>query len=777
MKVDVIDRLEEFQALKDNFDFVYSADPQARFFVSWVWLSGILKRHDEQEEPWLILAAKPETADSDYVAFFPLVVELHEDHDNHFYNQLSVAGVTDADHAPFIMVPDYQHDAIAAFAVYLKHREEWSVLRIDNVELNDERLRLLLAQFSDDQFDLQEEHHFSDLDDIDNDIVPFISLPDDWDDYLQTHLSSNSRQRIKRLLRAVEDSDEYRITLVDADNLESHITILCQLWQSSWEGRKGADDCQRILKHIDFSLHHCFENNCLYLPVLWKQDRPLGAIANLLDIHQKTMLFLVGARDSVVNDIPSGIVLHASSIRFAIQNGFKIYNFLIGNEAYKFSFGAQARHIRSVSLQRQGLAHSSRKLDVRTIPYALQIATAYHRANRLSEAEHRYRQVLATQPTHADALYGLGVVLQRQGNYPAAETVLKTLLDRQPDYIKAWFSLGTLHQMQEQLQAAETAYRQALAIEPTSPAISMAIYHNLGYTLQQQGKWEEAIACYGTARTLQPDSLEADAIWADAMHAQGKLSADECTHYAAINQTLGNHRRQAGDFQVAIEYYRQAIAMQPDLVNAHYHLGVAWHSIANWQEAIAGYQTVLALQPMHREAEASLAAAQHALGQLSPTQQMHYASLCMDLGAQSQRHEDVEAAMWFYRQAIALQPNLATAHSSLGALLHNLEQWEEAIACYQTALALQPHDHQTDMHLATALHALGRLPVDQQIHYASLNYERGNQCYQAGDLTNAIKHYQQALMLNPALVAAREPLRLALQERHEVQIKVSCVKR
>ena len=41
-----------------------------------------------------------------------------------------------------------------------------------------------------------------------------------------------------------------------------------------------------------------------------------------------------------------------------------------------------------------------------------------------------------------------------------------------------------------------------------------------------------------------------------------------------MNYKLGIARKQAGDWQTAVAYYRVALALQPDLVEAHYNLGV-----------------------------------------------------------------------------------------------------------------------------------------------------------------------------------------------------------
>ena len=104
---------------------------------------------------------------------------------------------------------------------------------------------------------------------------------------------------------------------------------------------------------------------------------------------------------------------------------------------------------------------------------------------------------------------------------------------------------------------------------------SSAIYNNLGYTLQQQGKWEDAIACYQKALALEPECIEAEVNWANMLYALGKLSSETQAHYAAMNNDFANKRKQAGDLKTAIAYYRQAISMKPDLADAYYNLRLA----------------------------------------------------------------------------------------------------------------------------------------------------------------------------------------------------------
>jgi CelD/BcsL family acetyltransferase involved in cellulose biosynthesis len=79
-----------------------------------------------------------------------------------------------------------------------------------------------------------------------------------------------------------------------------------------------------------------------------KGEVPLGALALLIDAEKRSLLFYLGGRDATVKSPPPGVVLHAYSIRYAIHRGFTTYDFLRGNEPYKYSFGKEERRIRHV---------------------------------------------------------------------------------------------------------------------------------------------------------------------------------------------------------------------------------------------------------------------------------------------------------------------------------------------------------------------------------------------------------------------------------------------
>lgn len=220
----------------------------------------------------------------------------------------------------------------------------------------------------------------------------------------------------------------------------------------------------------------------------------------------------------------------------------------------------------------------------------LQQAVQHYQANRLLKAEQAYHQVLEISPDNSEAFYGLGVISQKIGNIQASENFLNKASQFNPYSVKIWFALGNLQQLQGKLTKATDAYRQALKLYPNSATI----YNNLGYTLQQQSQLDEAIACYQKALELKPEFTEADVSLGNVLNLQGKLLPEQQAHYAKLNYQLGEQRRKMGDWQTAIAYYRQAIALHPDLVDADNHVDES-----ELEEAIACYQKFLDGKLLH----------------------------------------------------------------------------------------------------------------------------------------------------------------------------------
>ncbi|EGP07838.1 cellulose biosynthesis protein [Bradyrhizobiaceae bacterium SG-6C] len=465
MRVDVISNLTDFGKLESNWNALYDADPDAQLFISWKWLSGWLT---QISSPWFVLAAKPEgKPDAPYVAFLPMRIQTKSDN-GRIHNELNMAGNFTADYTGFLCEPGAEHLAIPAFVRHLKQLN-WSRLNFENFRISEPRMRLFLAHFPKANFQTSETSRIGKTDGIDNALCPFAVLPPSWDGYLEG-LSTNTRQKIRRLLRMVDASEEYRITVSTTETIERDLNTLLEFWEIKWKPRKG-DLVHTLVRSNRAMLTRSFRSGLLYLPTLWQGERPLAALATLMDMRKRSFLFYITGRDETFDGPPPGVILHAHSIRHAIANGITEYDFLRGNETYKYSFGVKERRIRcTVVATRNGL-NLGGKVDPRTIPDVLDEATKFHQQGKLIEAERGYRDVLQVQPKNADAIHRLGQLSTTRGDHAAAKRHYKTLTTIRPEAYKAWLCLAQSCKALDQHLEAANAYREVLRLKPDLPEV------------------------------------------------------------------------------------------------------------------------------------------------------------------------------------------------------------------------------------------------------------------------------------------------------------------
>jgi CelD/BcsL family acetyltransferase involved in cellulose biosynthesis/thioredoxin-like negative regulator of GroEL len=463
MRIDIIDNSADFAKLEDNWNAIYDADPDAQLFMSWKWLSGWLT---QISSPWFVLAAKADNKnEGPYVAFLPMRIQTKAEN-GRIHNELNMAGNFTADYTGFLCKPGAEHLAIPAFVRHLKQLN-WTRLNFENFRVSEPRMRMFLAHFPKANFLTSETSRIGKTDGIDNSLCPFAVLPPTWDAYLDG-LSTNTRQKIRRLLRQMDSSEEYRITVATPETIERDLNTLLQFWEIKWKPRKG-DLVHTLVRSNRAMLARSFKAGLLYLPTFWQGERPLAALATLTDERKHSFLFYITGRDETFEGPPAGLILHAHSIRHAIANGFTEYDFLRGNEPYKYSFGVKERRIRcTVVATRNGL-NLGGKVDPRTIPDVLDEATKFHQGGKLPEAERGYRDVLQVQPKNSDAIHRLGQLLTSKGDHAAAKRLYKTLTTIRPDAYKAWLCLAQSCKALEQHLDAANAYREVLRLKPDLP--------------------------------------------------------------------------------------------------------------------------------------------------------------------------------------------------------------------------------------------------------------------------------------------------------------------
>lgn len=482
--IEVIETLPAFTKLEENWNAVYDADPDARVFLSWKWLMGWLSH---LSGPWFVLAAKEsEAADAPYVAFFPLRLQTKVV-DGHIRNEVNMAGNFAADYTGIVCSPELEHRAVPALARYLKQMR-WAAINLENLLMSENRLRLFLAHFPKSGFQTRLLDRTGKVDKINNCICPYVTLPADWDSYL-AGLSTNTRHNIRRVMRHAEGEGEFRITHATPETYERDLDGLLALWETKWKSRKG-DAIGGLVRSNKIMLSRSFQSGLLFIPTFWHGERMVGALATMIDPRKRAFMVYMTGRDETFEGPSPGIIMHAYSIRHAIASGFSEYDFMRGNETYKYPFGVTERHIKCMVLSTKNGLNLGGKIDRRTIPDVLERATELHQAGKLAEAERGYRQILEVESENADAIHRLGQLFAAKGEHRRAKSLFDMLTTIRPDNVKSWLCLAQSCEALGQYSEAVEAYCKVMKLNPAMPEV----FKSLATMLIKLGGMEEVNA-------------------------------------------------------------------------------------------------------------------------------------------------------------------------------------------------------------------------------------------------------------------------------------------
>jgi len=447
MRIDVIETPEALRQVRDNWQSVFMADTSAQYFLSWSWLY----RYLSHRKRWFILGLRSSEPGAPYVAFFPLRLQTQRDEEGQFYDEIIMAGNYSADYTGFIALPDYERQAVRGFSDFLK-AQNWRQIKLDYFGGPPGRHAALVSALQGPKVMFRNNKPRNEQN-VDNTICPVINLPDSWDGYLEHHMSSQTRQKLRRFLRKVEGGDDYRITLATPETIKRDMGILFDFWRKRWEPFKG-DKTEKLIRSSRDMLMDCFHDGDLDVPVLWYGDRPLGVLANIVDRKKQAILFYITGRDEEWTTPSPGLVLHGYCIRRAIADGFRSYDFLRGTEPYKYMFGVEERQINCTMFRTRNGANLNGKLNARSVRFVYDQAVDFYNNGKKLEAEMAFRQVLATAPQHRGAQFGLANLEFERGHLKEAEKVYRTLLPRVEAPVPILLRIGDV-------ELATRRYRQA----------------------------------------------------------------------------------------------------------------------------------------------------------------------------------------------------------------------------------------------------------------------------------------------------------------------------
>jgi tetratricopeptide (TPR) repeat protein/serine/threonine protein kinase len=271
--------------------------------------------------------------------------------------------------------------------------------------------------------------------------------------------------------------------------------------------------------------------------------------------------------------------------------------------------------------------------------------------------------------------------------------------------------------------------------------------NNLGIALENQGQYDEAIACYRKAMALD-------------------------RKYSAPHNSLGNLYFDQKDFEKARVCYLKALELDPNNTQALNNLGIVHTRQKKFDDAIASYSKAIELNPKdtvaihnlglayskYQKPDQAMICFQKAV-QLDPK----FANAYCDIGTLLREQGKVDEAIVCFKKAIEADPKCALAYNNLGVTFRERKQFKDAFACYRKALEVDPNSAAANMGLGVAMLDQSKFAAavpyfekvielgqaDAEVHN-SLGYAFLNM----GKLDEAIPHLKKAIELNPTHIYA-----------------------
>jgi CelD/BcsL family acetyltransferase involved in cellulose biosynthesis len=182
------------------------------------------------------------------------------------------------------------------------------------------------------------------------DICPVISLPSSWDEYLNS-LDGKQRREIRRKMRRAERGGQVNWYIVNqGHDLTPEMEAFIELHEKSDVDKDKFMDAQ--MKGFFYAAAQVLqEAGWLQLAFMEVDGEKAAAMLNF-DYRDSILVYNSGYDPQKYAWLSPGIVLLSYCVQWAIELGRAKFDFLRGDEEYKYRFGAQPTEVYRLLIER-----------------------------------------------------------------------------------------------------------------------------------------------------------------------------------------------------------------------------------------------------------------------------------------------------------------------------------------------------------------------------------------------------------------------------------------
>ncbi len=322
MKVDLLENDSLFDELKSEWNELLGRSLSNKLFSTWEWQSTWWDVYHPGN--LFVLIARDDT--SRLIGIAPMFVDSEK--------TLCGIGCEDVtDYYDWIVDQECTKGVIDCFAHWLnEYRNKYANINICNFPAESPTLEFLSSALKIYGFDPQIEQI---------EVIPQFEVPADWDTYLSM-LDKKHRHELRRKMRrangAGEEIDWYIVG--KEHDLEAETERFLSLMAASDPEKAEFLQDQKNMAFFKKLIPLTFEKGWLMLNFLTVGGTAASTYFNF-DYNGEILVYNSGQDHSEFGQLSPGIFLLAENIRYAISNEYRVFNFLRGDEPYKYHMGGR----------------------------------------------------------------------------------------------------------------------------------------------------------------------------------------------------------------------------------------------------------------------------------------------------------------------------------------------------------------------------------------------------------------------------------------------------
>lgn len=330
-RLELLTTLEQLAALRTEWDALLPQTATNEVFLTWEWQDAWWRAYQPGE--LFVIAGRNEQ--NQLVALAPWFIDLTNP-DERVVRPIGCVEVTD--YLDVIVHSEQRRTFFNALAEFLiEHKTRFDRINLCNLHGDSPTATELAEVLRANNFSVTLRNQ---------EVCPIIALPNTFDKYLES-LDKKNRHEARRKMRRAEGDEGNRVNwyvVGEQHDLQAELDKFLRLMAASHPSKAEFLADEKNAAFFKLVMPRMAACGWLQLSFLTVNDDPAATYLNF-DYGGKIQVYNSGLVAETYSYLSPGIVLLLYNIQHAITLGRREFDFLRGNEEYKYRMGGQDRPV------------------------------------------------------------------------------------------------------------------------------------------------------------------------------------------------------------------------------------------------------------------------------------------------------------------------------------------------------------------------------------------------------------------------------------------------